>query len=283
MGQAIAGRILAAGFELAVHNRTPERAVELVAAGARGASAIADACSGCDVIATMLADDAALEEVALSADGLLDTMAPGAIHLAMGTHGVAAIADLAAAHAAAGQTLVAAPVLGRPDAAAAGQLAIVAGGPRAAVRVCEPLFAVIGRRVFDAGERPEAAAAVKLANGFVLACAIEAMSEAFSLARRFGVAPEVLHGVLTGGLFAAPAYETYGRIIVDERFDEAGFTTRLGLKDVGLMLDAGREAAVPLPSANVVRDRLLGAIAHGDGERDWSVIAREQARAAGLE
>ena len=118
---------------------------------------------------------------------------------------------------------------------------------------------------------------------FMLGCAIEAMGEAFSLVRRYGVAPSVLYDVMTEGLFAAPAYKIYGKIIVDESYDKVGFTTLLGLKDLGLALAAADQVRVPLPSANVCRDRLLGAVAHGDSARDWAVMAREQARASGLE
>ena len=132
-------------------------------------------------------------------------------------------------------------------------------------------------------QRPEGASAIKLANNFVLGCAIEAMGEAFSLTRKYGVDSQVLYDVMTEGLFAAPAYKVYGRIMVDGDYDRVGFTTRLGLKDAGLILQAAEVASVPLPSANAYRDRLLGAVAHGDGDRDWAVIAREQARAGGLE
>ena len=203
--------------------------------------------------------------------------------MAMGTHGVAVIRELAASHADSDQTLVAAHVLGRPDLAAAGELGIVAGGDPDALRRCEPLLQLIGRRMFDAGPRPEGATTVKLANNFVLGCAIETMGEAFSLVRKHGVSPQVLYDVMTDALFAAPAYKVYGAIIRDEDYDQVGFTAELGLKDANLILAAAEEARVPLPSANTYRDRLLGAIAKGDGGRDWAVIAREQGRASGLD
>lgn len=283
MGRGIAGRVLGGGHDLVVYNRTREKASELVKAGARVALSVAGACEGREVVITMLADDAALQEVSLSAGGLRDSIPAGAIHLTMGTHGVAVIQQLAAAHAESNQTLVAAPVLGRPDMAAAGQLGIVAAGPGEAVRRCDPLFQVIGRHTFLAGAKPEAATAIKLANNFVLGCAIEAMGEAFSLVRKYGVVPQVFYDVMTEGLFSAPAYKVYGKIMVDESYDRVGFTTLLGLKDANLILEAADIARVPLPSANTYRDRLLGAIAHGDGEKDWAVIAREQGRASGLE
>jgi hypothetical protein len=283
MGQAIAGRVLGGGHDLVVHNRTREKAADLEAAGARVADDVAGACEAREVVMTMVADDSALREVTLGEGGLRDSLAAGAIHMVMGTHGVAVVREIAAAHREAGQVLVAAPVLGRPDVAAAGKLGIVAAGPDEAVEFCAPLFEVIGRRTFRAGEVQESATAVKLTNNFLLGCAIEVMGEAFSLARSYDVEPEVLFEVMTDGLFAAPAYSVYGRIIADQDYDNVGFTTTLGLKDANLILSAAELAHLPLPSASVWRDRLLGAIAHGDAERDWAAVAREQARAGGLD
>ena len=283
MGRGIAGRVLGGGYPLVVYNRTPGKGDELRAAGATLAASIAQACAQRDIVITMLADDAALEAVTVGAGGLLGSLPAGAIHLVMGTHGVGIIRALASAHAAAGQVLVAAPVLGRPEAAASGQLGIVAAGPAAALLRCRPLFEQIGKRVFEAGEQPEAATAIKLANNFVLGCAVQAMAEAFSLVRKTGVDPQTLYDVMTEGLFAAPAYKVYGRIMVDQAFEQAGFTTRLALKDMNLVLAAGDAQEVPMPSASLLRDRLLGAMAHGEAERDWAVLAREQARAAGLD
>ena len=283
MGQGMAGRVLRGGHDLVVYNRTPTRADALVAEGAGAATSVSEACEGRDVVITMLAVDAALSDVTLAERGIRDSLAAEAIHLAMGTHGVATIEALAAAHAEADQVLVAGHVLGRPDLAVAGELGVVAGGPPDTVRRCEPLFQVIGRRTFESGSRAAGATAIKLANNFVLGCAIEAMGEAFSLVRKYGVVPEVLYEVMTDALFAAPAYKVYGRIIVDEAYERAGFTADLGLKDANLILAAADPVGVPLPSATVYRERLLGAIAHGEGAQDWAVIAREQARESGLE
>lgn len=282
MGRGIAGRVQHCGHDLVVYNRTREKAAELVKAGAAIADSIAGASEGREVVITMLADDAALEEVVRGDAGLLQSLPKGAIHMVMGTHGVAIVRELRQAHARANQTLIAAPVLGRPDIAAAGQLGIVVAGPADAVNRCRPLFEVIGRRTFEAGIEPEGATAIKLANNFTLGCAIQAMGEAFSLVRKYGVQPQVLFEVLTEGLFSAPAYKVYGKIIVDEPYDQAGFTALLALKDADLVLAAAGSARVPLPSVNALRDRLLGAIAHGGGEKDWAVMALEQARASGL-
>jgi len=283
MGRGMARRILDAGHDLCVFDVAEAQTAPFGAAGARVASSIADLCSGREVVVTMLVEDHAVSDVALGAGGLRASLAPGAIHLVMGTHGVATVRELETQHREAGQFLVAAPVLGRPDLAAAGQLGIVAGGPQDAVRCCEPLLGVMGRKTFLAGAKPESATAIKLANNAVLGCAMVAMAEGFSLVRKYGVAPQVFQDVMTEGLFAAPAYKVYGQKMVDESYDQVGSPIHVGLKDANLIAAAADLGRVPMPSHNVYRDRLLGAVAHGDGDRDQAVLAREQARASGLE
>ena len=282
MGQAMARRIRDAGHDLAVYNRTSEKAKTLAEAGAVVVGSVAEAARHGEAVFTMLADDTALEDVAVRKDGLLQSLPKGGIHVCSGTHGVAIIRKLDAAHAQAGQIMIAAPMLGRPDAVSSGEAGIVVAGPAESAVRCRPLFDAIARRVFEAGTDPAAAAAIKIANNFVLGCAIEAMGEGFSLVRKFGVAPQVFFDVMTEGLFAAPAYKVYGKIIAEEAYDKVGQMAVLGLKDADLALAAGEAVGVPLPSGNVWRDRLIGAIAHGDGSCDWAVMAREQARASGL-
>jgi 3-hydroxyisobutyrate dehydrogenase-like beta-hydroxyacid dehydrogenase len=283
MGQGMARRLLDAGHDLWVFDQLAKQAEPLAAAGAHAASSVADVAANSEVVVTMLVEDSAVRQVALGAGGLRESLPKGAIHLVMGTHGVAVIRELEAGHAEAGQTLVAAPVLGRPDLAAAGQLGIVAGGPRPAVERCMELLKVLGRRIFEAGPKPESATAIKLANNAVLGCAMVAMAEGFSLVRKYGVVPQVFQDVMTEGLFGAVAYKVYGQKMVDESYDQVGSPILVGLKDANLIAAAADLARVPMPSHNVYRDRLLGAVAHGDGERDQAVLAREQARAAGLE
>jgi 3-hydroxyisobutyrate dehydrogenase-like beta-hydroxyacid dehydrogenase len=282
MGQAMARRLIEARHDLAVFNRTPAKAKGLVDAGARAMASVAQAACYGEVVFTMLADDAALDEVAAQAGGLLESLPKGAIHICSGTHGIGAIRRLKAAHAERAQVLIAAPMLGRPELVASGQAGMVIAGPADALRRCAPLFAAIARRAIEAGADPEAATAIKIANNFVLGCAIEAMGEGFSLVRKYGVAPQVFHEVMTDGLFACTAYKAYGKIIVEESYDRVGQKALLGLKDANLALAAGEAVGVPLPSGNVWRDRLVGALAHGDGDKDWAVMALEQARASGL-
>jgi len=284
MGKGMARRIFSGGHDLVVYDVVREQTAEFAAAGAHVASSAGEVCREREVVVTMLVEDATVSEVALGKGGMRDSLSTGAIHLAMGTYGVATIRALARAHAEARQILVAAPVLGRPDLAAAGQLGIVVAGPAEAVRECEPLFQVLGRRTFEAGTKPEAATSIKLANNLALGAAIVAMGEAFSLVRKYGVEPQVLYDVMTDGLFAgAPAYQGYGKTMVDHTYDQVGSPVQVGIKDANLISAAADIARVPLPSLNIYRDRLLGAIAHGDGNKDQAVLAREQGRACGLD
>ncbi|MDX1562215.1 MAG: NAD-binding protein, partial [Gammaproteobacteria bacterium] len=226
-------------------------------------------------------DDKALNQVA--GDGLLDELPKGAVHIPMGTHSVDALLEMKERHDAAGHRFVPTPVLGRPDAAAAGQLGLVPAGDKKTVDELEPLWKVCGRRTFYAGPNPAGAAAVKLANNMVIGCAIEAMAETFALTRKFDVDPQTFKEVLTDGLFACPAYKVYGGIIAEQGYENVGFSVRLGFKDSNLIMAAGQAASVPLPSLNVYRDSMLEAFAHDEGDLDWSVIGRVRARASGLE
>jgi 3-hydroxyisobutyrate dehydrogenase-like beta-hydroxyacid dehydrogenase len=283
MGQGMARRLLDAGHDLVVFDQFAAQAASLTAAGARAAATVAELAARSDIVVTMLVEDSAVSQVALGPKGLSESMRKGSIHLVMGTHGVAVVRALEARHREAGQTLVAAPVLGRPDLAASGQLGIVVGGPADAVARCNELLKSMGRRIFEAGAKPESATAIKLANNAVLGCAMVAMAEGFSLVRKYDVAPQVFQDVMTEGLFAATAYKVYGQKMVDESFDQVGSPIHVGLKDANLIAAAADLARVPMPSHNVYRDRLLGAVAHGDGDRDQAVLGREQARASGLE
>jgi 3-hydroxyisobutyrate dehydrogenase-like beta-hydroxyacid dehydrogenase len=283
MGQGMAGRIIEAGHDLLVSDPTPGQTQSLEDAGAVAVGSPAAATEGRDVVISMLPSDKVLDIVLNSDNGLVGGMDASCIHMAMGTHGVKATNAAAAAQASAGQTFIASPVLGRPDLAAQGLLKVVPGGPSAAVDKVLPLLEVIGQHTFRVGEQQQSSAAVKIANNFVLGCAIETMGEALSLVEKLGVDPEMFFEVMTKGLFAAPAYDVYGKMIVDKNWDSHGATAVIGLKDANLALEAAEVAEVPLPSTYVWRDYLTSAIERGEGDLDWAVMAREQARASGLE
>ena len=283
MGQGMAHLLVKDGYQLNVFDVFPDAAKSLVEAGATFMPTIAEAVADRDVVITMLPTDGILNNVISGEGGLLESMPAGATHVIMGTHGIDMVRKATKQHADAGQVFVAAHVLGRPDLAATGQLTIVPAGPEEKVTSLQPIFDVLGKQTFYAGAEPQAASAVKIANNFVLGCAIEVMGEAMALVQKLGGDKNMFHEVLTEGLFGAPAYEVYGKMIANESWDSLGATAVIGLKDINLALDAAESAQMPLPSAAVFRDRLLGAIAHGDADLDWCVAAKEQNRASGLE
>ncbi len=280
MGSPMATRLVDAGHRVRVWNRSKKPLAALKEKGAIPVATAAEAFSG-DAVVSMLANDEAVRAVILDA-GLIDDAPKGLVHVSMATISLALGKELAAAHAKCGVAYVAAPVLGRPDAAAAGKLHILPAGEPAAIEKLRPLFDAMGQKTWIVGDDPSAANATKIACNFALACAIETISEAFALGEANGVAQKDLYEILTGTLFAAPAYKVYGQLILDRKFDPALFTTKLGLKDVRLALAAGEGANVPLPFGSVVRDNLVDAIGHGDGERDWSALSLVARRRANL-
>jgi 3-hydroxyisobutyrate dehydrogenase-like beta-hydroxyacid dehydrogenase len=282
MGRAMAQNLLAAGHELTVYNRTQARAEAMRDAGARVAETPVECAAGAEAVVTMLADDHAVEEVVLGEQGVLHGLAKGAIHVSCSTISVELSARLTAAHHTAGQGYVAAPVFGRPDAAEAKQLWVVAAGWAGDVAYVQPIFDAIGRGTSKVGAEASAANTVKLAGNFLIASTIEALGESFTLARKSGIDPhvflEVIHSVMT----KAPLFERYAGLVADEAYEPAGFKMYLGLNVMRLTLAAGEAAEVPLPLASLLRDQMLSAVARGMGDLDWAALARLSAERAGL-
>jgi 3-hydroxyisobutyrate dehydrogenase-like beta-hydroxyacid dehydrogenase len=281
MGRAMAQNLLQAGHAVTVWNRTAARAAELKSLGARVADSPAEAARAGGVL-TMLADDLALESVVFGENGIFAALPAEGLHVSMSTISVALSKKLTSAHRAAGQIYVAAPVFGRPEAAAARKLFIVAAGAPPDIERIRPLLDAISQRTFVAGSEPSAANTVKLLGNFLIASTLESFGEAFALARKSGIAPDKLLEILTGALFTSPLHQIYGSLIVREAYEPAGFAAALGLKDVRLVLQAADSAGVPLPIASLVHDRFQAAVGRGHAEKDWSVIARLAAEDAGL-
>lgn len=282
MGRGMASRLCQAGYEVTVYNRSAQRLQPLLDAGASAAATIGEACAA-DVVFTMLADDKALEDVVMRPDGMLEHLAAGAIHVSCSTVSVALSANLALAHGRKRQGYVAAPVFGRPDAAASGKLFMVAAGKQESVAKVTPLFEVLGQRTFVVSDVPEKANLVKLSGNFMIATVIESLGEAMSLVEKGGVDRHQYLELLTSSLFNAPIYKNYGGMIANRNFEPAGFSARLGQKDLKLVLSAAEELQVALPFANILRDRFLNLAAHGGENMDWSAIGSLAARDAGLQ
>ena len=280
MGVAMAATLIKAGHELTVYNRTPAKAQTLVDQGARYALTVADACRG-EVVITMLSDDNALENVVFGENGIATVLSPGAIHISSSTVSVALADKLTAAHAAKGQKFVAAPVFGRPEAAAASKLFIAVAGADDAVDACMPIFNALGQRTFRFGLKPSAAALVKISGNFLIASVLESLSEVLALVGKGGLNQREYLDFLTSTLFTAPVYKTYGGLIIEKKFQPAGFAAPLGLKDVRLALSAGENLRVPLPLASLLRDRFLTLLARGGESLDWSAIAQVAAADSG--
>jgi len=282
MGEHMAEHVLKAGHELTVWNRTQSKADKLRSKGARVANTPAEAAHDAEVAITMLADDHAVTSAVNGANGFLQGLPKGAVHISSSTISVALSQQLAQDHAQRGQEYITAPVFGRPEAAAAAKLFIVAAGKKDVVERCAPVLEPMGQRLFYMGEKPEMANVVKLTGNFMIASIVEALGEAVALTRKYGIEPHQYIDFLTNSLFAAPVFKTYGGIIADERYSPPGFKMRLGLKDCKLALAAAESVDIALPFASIVRDHMLTAISRGMEDLDWSATAKLAAENAGL-
>ncbi len=281
MGSAMASNLVAAGHSVTVWNRSEAATEPLASLGAKVASTADRAAQG-EVLCSMLANDQAVREVVMDG-GLLDAMDRGTVHVNHATISVALARELVQEHEKRGLAYVAAPVLGRPDMAAAAELNMLVAGKPSAIDKVRSLLEAMASKLWPMGEDPARANVAKIAGNFMLASAIESMAEATALTRAHGVSAAEFLDVMTSTLFAAPAYQGYGALIAQQRFKPAGFALPLGLKDVELALAAGSAARVPLPFAGVLRDSLLEALAAGDEDMDWSAMALVAARRAHLD
>ena len=270
MGSAIAGRLVAAGHEVTVWNRSPEAADELVAAGATRAESAADALAA-PVSFSMLANDEAAESV-LTSNALAGT--PGRIHVNMASISAAAADRLEVVHRKAGVAYVACPVLGRPAVAAAGGLNLLAAGPDAAITEVADLLEILGARTWRFGEQPRRANAVKIAMNLTILHALQAMAESITLVESQGIESTDFADLLANTLFAGPVYAGYGSMIAQKRYSPAGFAMALGLKDLGLAEELAGETGLTLPTAPVLRERFERALADAElADLDWSAVA----------
>jgi 3-hydroxyisobutyrate dehydrogenase-like beta-hydroxyacid dehydrogenase len=283
MGSAMARNLVRAGHRVAAWDRTRGKIEALEEDGVAAAESPAEAAREVEVVFTSVSDDHALYDVVLgSTDGdgrgvrdpLIRGLAPGAVHVSLSTISPSFSRYLAERHHEADQGYVAAPVLGRPEAAERGELVVLAAGDDDALTLCEPLLAVLGTATHRLGTRPELANATKLAANFVLATLIEAFGEAYALAESYGVGSSLVLDILKHSLLRPDAIEAYGERIAKGQFEPAGFRLQVGLKDIDLILGAGEAVSLPMPIASVLRDRFLVAMAVGLGDKDWSAIAR---------
>jgi 3-hydroxyisobutyrate dehydrogenase-like beta-hydroxyacid dehydrogenase len=286
MGSAMAANLAAGGRAVIGYLRQPERNAELQALGIKPTNKLADLFD-CDIVITMLPDDAAAHEIVFGGSsparaGLASDLKPGALHLSMSTISPAMSSNIAAEHALRGQNYVAAPVFGNPDAAKARELFIIAAGQSDQVDRCRPIFDLVGQRTFVIGSDPASVNLVKLAGNAMTATSLEVLGEVLALLRKRGVEPEKFIDIMTSTMFDSHVHKIYGAKMVHKRY-APGFAFPLALKDVRLVLSEADAASVPMPSVGVVHDRLIAGVARGHAGLDWSALALIAAEEAGLE
>jgi 3-hydroxyisobutyrate dehydrogenase-like beta-hydroxyacid dehydrogenase len=281
MGSGMARNLLRSGHQVTVHNRTRRKAEALAAAGARVADSPAEACRGAEAVVTMLADDRAVEQAVFADNGIAGALPSQGIHVSCSTIGIPLAKRLVAEHGRRGQGYVSAPVFGRPDAAESKNLLVVAAGSEQMAERCRPVFDAIGRRTFVLVSDAWQANAVKLCGNFMIASMMAAFGEAFATLKKAGIEPHAFLEIMSA-LFGSPVYANYGRLIADGQFEPAGFTVRLGLKDIRLLLEFAESCAAPMPLAGLIREDLQSALGWGQGELDWSSVSTAAARRAGL-
>ncbi len=283
MGLPMVNHLIQAGHSVAAYNRTPARTMQLAKGIVRVANSPVEAVRDAEVFITMLAEDAAVDAVLFGKQGAFNGLSRGAMHVSMSTLSVAFSEHLTAEHDAAGHAYVSAPVFGRPAAAEAGKLWVVAAGMQEHLQRAQAVFAAFSQGTFTVGSRPALANAVKLAGNFTLAAMLETLAETCALVRKLGIPEVEFLNILNTALYKSPVYESYGNLIAGRQFEPAGFRLRLGLKDVRLALAAAEAVEVPLPIASLVRDRMLAMVAGGAGGKDWAVLSELAARDAGMQ
>ena len=269
MGRGMASRLMDSGYPLVVWNRTRAATDAFAARGAVVARS-PDETLAAEVVITMLADDASVEAVWITS-GLVQKLPATAIHLNMASVSLRLGQRLDALHRGHGTQYVSAPVFGRPEFAARGELDVIAAGAPSAIARCEPLFKVLGRRWFNVAAEAPKANAVKVARNFLLATIIESLGEAFALVETAGVDPQMFFDIITSTAMNSPAYKNYGAMMLNNPVDPT-FPLTLGLKDVELALQTAADLGVPMPTAELLRTQHRAAIAAGYGEREWAAL-----------
>ncbi|MGI4835609.1 MAG: NAD(P)-dependent oxidoreductase [Janthinobacterium lividum] len=283
MGAAMATNLLRAGFVLTVYNRTAEKAEPLRQLGATVAASPAEAARAADLVFTMVTNDQALEEITTGPDGILRTLPLGAIHASCSTVAPDTNRHLAEAHRVHGSFLVASPVFGKPDVAAAGKLWVGSSGATAEARQrLQPAQAAIGQGTHDFGDDPGAASVAKLCGNFLLGTVIEGLAEALTLAEKCGLDRVGFYEMLTSTLFNNPIYKSYGKLIAEQHYQPVGAPPAIIRKDMNLVVQEAYKHDMPMPFANIVRDRLTATVALGQPDVDWASFAQRVSDDAGM-
>lgn len=280
MGTAMALRLVAAGNELSVWNRSEGRTKPLIREGAIAAATPAEAELGADAVITMLLDDAAHEEVLFGANGLLDALSPGALHISCSTISVALSERLTEEHAKRGIDFVAAPVFGRPNVAEEGKLWIVVAGAESAVNRARPVLEPLSRGISVVGKEPRQAHAVKLGGNFLISAMIHSLSESFVFAEGQGIVPETFAETINSALFQSPFFAAYSMLMLHPP-EHPGGTIELGAKDLSLFRAAAASGKTQSSLADSMAKIFAEAEVIGMGKEDWAVGQYKMAQRRG--
>ena len=269
MGINMAKNLISAGYHLQVYNRSISKADELKQSSVTKCKTPAEAADGAAIIITMLSEDEVLKEAVLGKDGVLKTLPKGSLHISMSTISPDTSQLLAQHHRDAGGYYLAAPVFGRPEAAAAKKLFIVTSGSQEAKETAKPILECLGQAIYDFGEADGGANVVKIAGNFMIMASLEIMAEAFTLAEKNGLDRVKVAEFFGSTIFNAPIYQNYGKLIANKQYQPVGFKAKLGYKDARLAFKLSQQSETPMPVATAVHNRLLAAVAKGWGETDW--------------
>ncbi|MBI36262.1 MAG: 6-phosphogluconate dehydrogenase [Alphaproteobacteria bacterium] len=282
MGSGMVRNLLSSGHEVTVFNRTQSKAKLLARDGAKVVNAAIETVDGAEILITILGGDESVSEVLFGEQDLITALPKGSVHVSMETISVTYSRILTDTHKSRNKGFVAAPIIGRGDAAELGELTLIVGGATEDINRCLPAFEAMSKNIVHVGENPESAAFVKLSNNYLIAGALAAMGEAFAVVRKAGVDPNVFYELITTTMFSAPIYSYYGKNIAADIHTPPNFRSSLGLKDINQTIESARGIGVPMPLAELVKSQIQQTIENGDQDLDWSCVARVAAKAAGL-
>ena len=281
MGRGMAANLVKAGHDVTVWNRTPGKADDVLAAGAKWADTPAEAVDGADVIMYCLSHDAAVEDLIWGEYRLIDAVQAGQVAIDMTTLHPDTSRKESEAYAEKGVRFLDAPVFGSKGEAANGGLWVVVGGDKALYEEMLPVLEPVSETTHYMGENGMGAS-MKLVGNLVVASQIEALGEAMVLATKAGLNPRDVLGVLHVTDFKSPIFDGVGGALVERNF-ETFFALNLMLKDANLIARFAEELRSPIPAAAVIRENIKAAVNKGWGDENASAFIKTLEEDGGVE
>jgi 3-hydroxyisobutyrate dehydrogenase-like beta-hydroxyacid dehydrogenase len=274
LGTPMALNLIDRGHTLYVYNRTASKTRTLAAKGAIVCEDVPSLAKQCHIVFTIVSDDAALKTITEGPSGLLNHLQKQSVHVSMSTILPQTAAELYSLHKNHSQYYLAAPVFGRPEAAAEKKLNFTISGDEKIRKQVEPLLKDTGAlNVWDFGDNVTAANTIKLCGNFLIASALEAIGESVNLASNSGVDAQQMWKMLSGTLFNAPVYINYSNIILQKKFEPAAFSMKLGLKDMNLVLQQAKAVNQQMPLASLIQQKMEKMVHNGKENIDWSALS----------